>query len=256
MIRCSLVALLGCLAVAVAPIHAEDNPPAPGFQLEASDAQAIEIADEVMQALGGRAAWDQTRIVRWLFFGRRLHYWDKWSGDVRIEAGDKLVLMNIGTKTGRAWEKGVEVTHPDSLTQLLEDGFAWWTNDSYWVFMPYKLKDTGVTLKYLGDGRTEAGSEADVLELTFVDVGRTPENKYHVYVDKQSRLVTQWDFYPTASDPEPRFKLPWEEWTKSGEILLSPSRGERRHENLACLRDVPDSVFESPDPVDVMQYAR
>ena len=121
--------------------------------------------------------------------------------------------------------------------------------------MPYKLKDTGVTLKYLGDRNTEAGRPADALELTFENVGRTPENKYHVYVDKESRLVTQWDYYPKASDPEPRFRIPWNDWTKHGDILLSADRGERKHENLTCLENVPDSVFESPEPVDVMQYA-
>ena len=115
--------------------------------------------------------------------------------------------------------------------------------------MPYKLKDTGVTLKYLGKRTTQAGASADVLELTFKNVGRTPENKYHVYVDDESRLVTQWDYYPKASDPEPRFQLPWLEWERHGAILLSASRGERQHEDVAVLVGVPDSVFESPDPI-------
>lgn len=46
--------------------------------------------------------------------------------------------------------------------------------------MPYKLKDSGVTLKYKGEGQTEEGEPAQVLVLTFKDVGVTPQNKYEV----------------------------------------------------------------------------
>jgi hypothetical protein len=231
------------------------NPPRPGFDLEGSDPRAIAVADEVMEALGGRPAWDRTRFLTWSFFGRRTHVWDKHAGNLRFDDGETLVLMNLKSSQGRAWKQGDEVEDPAELQELLRAAESAWINDSYWVFMPYKLKDTGVTLKYVGEGLTEAGSEADVLELTFEDVGRTPENKYHVYVDKESRLVTQWDFYPKASDPEPRFQVPWEDWKVSGEILLSADRGENSHENLTCLEDVPDSVFESPDAADVMKYA-
>ncbi|MEJ2086172.1 MAG: hypothetical protein P8Y44_10915, partial [Acidobacteriota bacterium] len=52
---------------------ADENPPAPGFNAEASDDEAIVIADQVMEALGGRKAWDDTRYLTWNFFGRRRH---------------------------------------------------------------------------------------------------------------------------------------------------------------------------------------
>ncbi len=232
------------------------NPPMPGFDAAGSDAQAVEVADEVMEALGGRKAWDDTRFLTWKFFGRRTHVWDKSTGNLRFENEDTLVLMNLNTKTGRVWKEGQEVTDPAARDQALQDGESAWINDAYWVFMPYKLKDTGVTLKYVGKGTTQAGASADVLELTFDNVGRTPENKYHVYVDDESRLVTQWDYYPKVADPEPRFQLPWLDWAQHGAILLSASRGERQHEDVAVLEGVPDRVFKSPEPVNVLQYKR
>lgn len=247
--------LFGLAAAAFASAQT-DNPPMPGFDQEGSDKKAVAIADEVMRALGGRAAWDDTRFLTWNFFGRRTHVWDKHTGNLRFESGDTLVLMNLNTKTGRVWKNGQEVEDPAARDEALTDAEGAWINDSYWVFMPYKLKDTGVTLKYLGESTTQAGAPADVLELTFENVGRTPENKYHVYVDADSRLVTQWDYYPQASDPEPRFQIPWREWKRHGSILLSADRGERGHEDLAVLEDVPDAVFESPAPVDVLQYAK
>ncbi|MGH9321913.1 MAG: hypothetical protein ACRD3V_18755, partial [Vicinamibacteria bacterium] len=191
-----VVGWMASMALAALASAQPDNPPSPGFDLAGSDAKAVAIADEVMKALGGRKAWDETRYVTWNFFGRRAHVWDKHSGNLRFENDGSVVLMNLGTKKGRVWKNGEEVTSPADLEKALHDAESAWINDSYWVFMPYKLKDTGVTLKYLGKGKTEAGASADVLQLTFENVGRTPENKYHVYVDDESRLVTQWDYYP------------------------------------------------------------
>ena len=34
------------------------------------------------------------------------------------------------------------------------------------------------------------------------------------------------------------------------------ARGERRHEDLAVLEGVPDSVFASPEAVNILQYER
>jgi len=93
--------------------HDQANPPAPGFNLAGSDARAIAIADEVMQALGGRRAWDKTRYITWRFFGRRQHIWDKWSGNLRYTYRNLLVLMNLSTNEGRAWLAGREVTRPE-----------------------------------------------------------------------------------------------------------------------------------------------
>lgn len=251
--RSSLFVL--CL-VAVATGAAADNPPAPGFDASGSDARAVEIADRVMEALGGREAWDATRFVTWKFFGRRTHFWDKHTGDIRIEGVGRednkpfLILMNLGSLEGRAWRDGVEVSG-EELAELLDFGEAAWINDSYWMFMPYKLKDTGVTLTYVGEGTMEDGRDADVLQLTFRDVGRTPENRYHVYVSKESGLVEQWDFYREFTDEEPNFRIPWHNWQRHGEILLSDDRGDSGHTDIAVFDRLPETVFTSPEPVDL-----
>jgi len=244
------------LAAAASAASQRDNPPLPGFDLAGSDAKAVQIADEVMKALGGRQAWDQTRYLTWNFFGRRTHVWDKHSGDLRYENEDTITLMNLNTRKGRVWKGGEEIEDPAALDKALYDAESAWINDSYWVFMPYKLKDSGVTLKYLGKGKTEAGDAADVLELTFEAVGRTPQNKYHVFADEGTRLVTQWNYYPDASDPEPAFKIPWLDWERHGRILLSANRGERKHQDVAVLDSVPDSLFQNPAAVDLRPYFR
>lgn len=234
---------------------AAEYPAAEGFDRAGSDAEAIEIADAVMGKMGGWQNWDQTRYLTWRFFGRRLHVWDKWTGDLRHEDGDRLILMNLGTKEGRVWLGGAEETNVDSVKKYVNQGYRRWINDSYWLVMPYKLKDSGVTLKYGGEDETQDGRPAHKLTLTFADVGISPQNKYDVWVDKEHNLVTEWAFYRKASDAEPRFRNPWTNWTKHGNILLSDGRGrrgERKHSDIAVFDALPASVFESPDPVDLM----
>ena len=248
--------LLACLLAVSTVASAGENPPAPGFDVAGSDARAVEIADQVMAALGGREAWDATRFVSWKFFGRRAHVWDKHTGDVRIEGvgreDDKpfLILMNLHSMEGRAWRDGEEVSG-DELTELLDFGEAAWINDSYWMFMPYKLKDSGVTLTYVGPGTMEDGRPAEVLQLTFREVGRTPDNRYQVYVSTETGLVEQWDFYRQATDEEPGFRIPWHDWERHGAILLSANRGESGHTDVRVFDALPASVFTSPEPVDL-----
>ncbi|MEM7512122.1 MAG: hypothetical protein AAF388_14405, partial [Bacteroidota bacterium] len=95
---------------------AEVNPAAEGFNAEASDPKAIEIADKVMEAMGGRKAWDDTRHISWNFFGFRTLIWDKHKGNVRIDvpSDSSTYLYNLFTDAGRVKLKGEELTEADS----------------------------------------------------------------------------------------------------------------------------------------------
>ncbi|MES2796377.1 MAG: hypothetical protein V4683_10440, partial [Bacteroidota bacterium] len=176
------------------------NPPADGFDLAGSDAKAIEIADNVMNSMGGRKNWDKTRYLTWVFFGNRKHVWDKWTGDVRVESiRDKSVtLVNINNNTGKVFRKGALVTEPDSVAKYLKMAKGQWINDSYWLLMPFKMKDSGVTLKYLGETKTQNNEDAFLLGMTFKEVGNTPQNRYQVWVTKNDNLVKQWAYYQKA----------------------------------------------------------
>ncbi len=203
------------------------NAAAVGFNQKSSDSKAIDIADEVMVSMGGRKAYDETQFLAWNFFGSRKLWWDKHSGDIRIESlkEDFKVKMNIHTMEGEVWKDSLLLTQPDSLKKYLDRGKNIWINDSYWLVMPYKLKDSGVTLKYVGEENSDT-IHADILQLTFHQVGKTPDNKYHVYVDKNDKLVTQWSFFTKATDKEPRFVTPWQDYKKFDKILLSGDRGK------------------------------
>jgi hypothetical protein len=249
-----IVALVPSIALVtlflLAPPVLAENPAAEGFDAAGSDAKAIAIADQVMAAMGGRAPWDQTRYLSWNFFGLRTHVWDRWSGDHRFMQGNRLVLMNIGSKQGRAWTDGEELAGED-LAKALDDTYKAWINDSYWLLMPYKLKDSGVTLTYKEEGALADGRPADVLQLTFKGVGVTPQNKYDVYVSQDKHLVEQWSYYPTADLSEPQFTTPWAKWTQHGKVLLSGDRGQRQLTNIKVFDQLPGTVFADPAPVDL-----
>jgi len=242
--------LWGCPSNAIEKViqptlGSSENPPASGFDLTNSDLKAIAIADKVMVAMGGRKSYDNTRYLFWNFFGSRTLLWDKKEGNVRIESkkDDYTVVMNIHSMTGKVKLKGEVLTHRDSLAKYLQMGKDAWINDSYWLVMPFKLKDSGVTLTYVGEEMVNEKMN-DVLELRFKNVGKTPQNKYQVFVDQSTNLVSQWSFYPKADDTEPRFLTPWDGYTQHGEILLSGGRGKYELTEIKVLEKVGAAVFE------------
>lgn len=222
------------------------NAPCAGFDTAGSDPRACAIADEVMQAMGGRAAWDKARVVCWNFFGKRSHVWDKQTGDYRLDEGDKLVLMNLETGKGRAFEKGVEVTDPAASAEALKRARSVWINDSYWLIMPYKLKDSGLTLKYGGEGELADGRKADVLELRFAGVGDTPDNRYKVFVSRDKHLVERWQYFEHRADEQPKMDTPWDGWELHGGIQLASSRGEKRSMSGIQVLDTPPASLKTP----------
>jgi len=53
----------------------------------------------------------------------------------------------------------------DSLTKLMASAKRMWTNDTYWMLMPYKLRDPGVILKYDGEVKDSTATTTRSLGL-------------------------------------------------------------------------------------------
>lgn len=210
-----------------------------------SDPRAVLIAEEVLDALGGRAAWDRARVLEWNFFGRRSHVWDKWTGDYRLDDGTKVVLMNLNTGVGRVFEDGVEVADADERTKELARAKSIWINDSYWLVMPYKLLDTGVTLRDGGQRKLASGMPADVLRVEFEAVGDTPKNAYDVFVSQETRLVSEWSYFEDRGDAEPKLSSPWAGWKEFRGIRLCGGRGPKREITDIAVRDEPPAKLHT-----------
>ena len=243
-----LLAAVLALAAGSALAHPHEAPPTPE-----------QLAQEVMQALGGKEAWDNTRFIRFTFAGRRTHWWDKHTGRHRIEGqtqdGKKfLVLENVNTKEGTVWVDG-QKAEGDQAKEFLERAYGAWINDTYWLIMPYKLQDPGVNLSYVGE-ETIDGKKYDKLLLSFNNVGLTPGDRYWAYINHDTHLMDRWAYVLQSMEQgaEPT-AWRWEGWQKYGNIMLAPKRvqvgGDRTLElgDIAVLDTLPDSVFTSPDPV-------
>lgn len=237
----------------------------PESEPETADAggdQAQVIAEEVMEAMGGRDNWNATRYIRFSFFGFRTHYWDKHDGRHRLSWTDResgqshVILMNLNTGEGQAFIDGVEVTDAEARSQALERARGAWINDTYWLLMPYKLQDPGVDLAYDGEEVVD-GIVYDKLHLSFNEVGNTPGDEYWAYINRETRLMDKWVYLlqlREGQDERSRGEWKWNDWRSHGDILLSAERermdGQKRsHEDLAVLEFVDDRVFTSPDPV-------
>ncbi len=207
-----------------------------------NDPRAVEIAERCIEAMGGKTAWDNTKVIQWDFFGKRRLTWDKFAQEVKVERIGSIpnsytVWVNTTTQQGKAIVNNMAVEHPDSLKLWMKRGYEIWINDSYWLVMPFKLRDKGVSLQYLGKMKNAAGVDSEVLELTFDHVGVTPDNKYWVYFDPFSYLVNQWSYFEKYSDTEPKLTTPWESYQKYDNILLSSGRGKSKLENIVVKND-------------------
>ncbi len=90
---------------------------------ETRDPEAVELAERVLEAMGGEEAWAATRFIRFDFFGFRLHHWDRHTGRHRLEGksreGDAYVVLH-------------DIVEKLKLTF---DGVGLTPGDTYWAFI-------------------------------------------------------------------------------------------------------------------------
>ncbi len=176
---------------------------------ENRDPKAVEVTRTMMHAMGGEDAWKTAHFVRFDFkvkVGRKLvednaHLWDRKDGRYRFEHATKdgkrqVVLFRIAdyerNKGGEAYLDGKKM-EGDAARKAVDDAYASYINDSWWLCMPWKWFAPGVNLKYLGP-QEHGGGTTDVVELTFNHVGLTPGDMYHAFVSEKSHLMTYWEY--------------------------------------------------------------
>lgn len=265
--RSSLAALL--LATALTACGAARTAPATqpspaAFEVQKSDAKAIELADQVIAAAGGEAAWNKARFISWdqkiAIDDRALeghHDWDRWEGRHR-----GVALMN-GVEAVAVYEQfgslafatfdGEQVSTAD-VPRLVNEAKKRLAIDAYMLLMPFKLKDPGVVLKYVGEKAEEATPDVATLEVIKVSfepgVGPMPGNVYYVNIKKADHLISSIELIEEGKTEEQRIGYRFEDWTEVAGLKLSLKRQNIGHAgevwtfaNVKIAEEAPEELF-------------
>jgi hypothetical protein len=198
---------------------------------ETKDPKAVAVAERTMTAMGGSDAFAAQRYLTFRFTVERdgqaspgwLHVWDRDTGRYVLEGttreGKALrVVFNVNTHMGEAWLDTVKAAGEDS-SKYVEYAYARFINDTYWLLMPWKWMDPGVSLAYEGQQDVQ-GTPCDVVRLTFEGVGLTPNDSYWAYVSVDSGLMIQWQYLLQDDEGNPgtgdRTTFRWEDWEDVG----------------------------------------
>jgi hypothetical protein len=230
---------LGCLVSGCSNASESNGLTLPGNSFNAleSDPAAVELADSIIIAAGGHENWIKTKFISWSAPGRKL-VWDPQGSRLRMEKqnDNSIYLVNLDNGEGRVRQNGQEVKDDKALKDMLAKGRSIWMHDIYALAMPFRLKEAGVTLKYMGEDSLK-GDLYNVLQLTSDNKG-TNQDKYKVYVDIKGKTIRYWAYFSSVTQDTASFIRTWSN-SKHGNVMLSgDGTGEVKVED-----NLPDSTF-------------
>ncbi|MEM1408193.1 MAG: DUF6503 family protein [Bacteroidota bacterium] len=198
-----------------------------------------QLITEMVDSMGGYKAWTEIPVIRWTFDNRQTFYWDKTKDSVIMDRASQnlLVKFDLNSKKGSAWKSGEKV-QDTQVGDYLDNAYLSWVNDSYWLAMPFKLKDPGVNLTYIGRGKET--DDYHQIEITYnKGIGITPRNKYLIWINHKTSLINKWAFYIDRDDPEPVIVNKWSNYQQFGGVLFSLDREFYHITNVAVLDQLP-----------------
>ena len=238
-------ALVGVLTVAPATEKAQNQ--------DGSDPKALEVADQMMEALGGQENWDRMQFIKFTFIRGQINLtltWDKWTGRYRLDATAQdgqpyVVLMNINTREGDVYLDGQKLEGADRDTYLGRAAQIW-KGETYWFLMPYKLRDPGVVLNHEGE-ETIDDVTYDIVHVSFDGPGMA-DDQFWAYVNQDTHLMDRWR-YQLARGAEGEFW--WKNWQRYGPLLMSALRENAdgatiRMADIIVTDTMADEVFTVP----------
>src|SRR5512141_110209 len=216
----NLFPVMAVLLVSVLPLRAQTPRPA---------RTADDVAKRTIEMLAG-PAWEKARYFAFTFnvisgsrsVSRYAQRWDRQTGNYRVSGrgpkGDEVeVIMNVNTGKGRAWREGKEV---DDTIELLDFAYRRFVNDTYWLLMPLKSMEPGVSREYIGERTDSCGTLWDLVKLTF-GTGAGQDQSW-MWVNRDTGLVDEWDMKPANTRPEdPAVRVYFHDYRRVGGLLVS-----------------------------------
>ncbi|MFN7974084.1 MAG: hypothetical protein U0166_17345 [Acidobacteriota bacterium] len=219
----------------------------------------------MIEALGGLEKFDKIPYLVFTFtvekdgavVASRKHYWDKRNGRHRLEGGTKegkryVVLTDLRTQKGTAYLAGTKV-EGDAARDYLLSAYNLWINDSYWLAMPFKVKDPGVILKDAGSEEV-GGIKYDKIQVSFDGVGLTPRDVYWAYINPDNGRMERWSFVLGGEKKTPTM-AEWKGWRQHLGVWLSDEKAVEEVSQRILFPDLsappilPETIFTSPDIV-------
>ena len=165
--------------------------------------EADALAEKMLAAVN-KAAWDTTNILQWTFPGGHDYLWDKGRDFVEVKWKAHKVLLHTKTVTGKAYTDG-ELQADDKANKLIQNAWAFFCNDSWWLNAPVKAFDPGTerSIVSLKDGR-------EGLMVAYASGGVTPGDAY-VWILDESGLPTSYKMWVSII-PVGGIEVGWDEW--------------------------------------------
>lgn len=170
-----------------------------------------QLTDSLFSALN-KEAYDTLEIISWSFPRGHHFVWDKKNNRVNVKWGDYEVDFSPEDKSGQAFLNGKKL-ESDQKREAIEDAWALFANDSFWLVAPFKLRDPGTTRELIN---TEDGQG---ILVTYSSGGVTPGDSYLWVLDENFKPV-YWKLWVKII-PAGGVKFTWENWQSYSGVWLS-----------------------------------
>lgn len=175
--------------------------------------QAEELADRMLDALNADA-YAQLDVIKWSFPRGHHFVWNKAVDSVEVRWSGYRVKFKTKTLDGEAYENDVKLSD-EAKQDALQQAWALFANDSFWLVAPFKVRDPGTSRKYV---ETEDGPG---LLITYSSGGVTPGDSYLWVIGEDGR-PKYWKMWVKIL-PIGGLKFSWQGWEQHKDVWFAPS---------------------------------
>jgi hypothetical protein len=165
--------------------------------------EAEALAGRLADALGADA-WARTGAIEFTV-GDHRYLWDRERNLVRYEDDRGVVLTEGWRPLGRAFRDGVEFGG-SAKDRRVRAAHAWFVNDSFWAFAPFKAYDAGARRALV---ETESGP---ALLVSYPTGGVTPGDAYLWEIGPDG-VPTAWRIWASVLPVFKGVRAEWTDWT-------------------------------------------
>lgn len=189
-----LIMVGGWLAIGIA---SEPLPDSSG-----STAEAEQLTDKIFAAIN-KPAYDSLQLIEWSFPRGHHFIWERSSHRVTASWGNNKVVFYPNDLSGEAYVDSQLVDDVNQSEELIQQAWALFANDSFWLVAPYKLRDPGTSRRVVATDRGQA------LLVTYSSGGVTPGDSYLWILDDEGRPIA-WKMWVSIL-PVKGLEFSWEQ---------------------------------------------